>query len=97
MQLSISGLNIPVTTGYWIVGFQNNMSNASDITERQAALGNGLPGYFQQDNTGASQFTLDGDTAFTVSGTTTPEPSTLLLLGSGLFAVTGCIRRRLRR
>jgi PEP-CTERM motif len=32
---------------------------------------------------------------FTYNGTTTPEPGTLVMLGSGLLAAAGMIRRRL--
>jgi|SRR5215472_4836300 len=92
--LSITGLNLAVTPGTWIVGFQNNMSGV-DITYRGDSLfGDGV--FWAQDNTGTLQETLSGgDTAFSVS-TTVPEPFTLLLLGPGLLGGVRFNRGKLR-
>jgi hypothetical protein len=97
IMLSISGLNLAVTPGTWIVGFQNNMDGvfSSDWTTRgTSGTGDGV--FWQQDNGGAMQFTLGGNTAFSVSTSSVAEPSTLLMLGTGLLGGTGVIRRKLR-
>jgi len=44
---------------------------------------------------GGQSFTLD-DLAWGGSGTTTPEPGSLMLLGSGVLGLAGVLRRKLR-
>ena len=94
-MLSISGLNLAVSPGNWIVGFQNNMTYSGDITGRgTSGVGDGI--YWQQDNVAIFQFTLSANTAFSVSTSPVPEPSTLLMLGTGLLGGIGAIHRKLR-
>jgi PEP-CTERM motif-containing protein len=97
MMFSITGLNLAVTPGTWIVGFQNNMDSdlSSDWTTRgTSSTGDGV--FWQQDNSGAMQFTLSGNTAFSVSTSSVPEPSALVMLGTGLLGGIGVVRRKLR-
>ena len=95
MMFSITGLNLAVTPGNWIVGFQNNMGSvsSSDWTTRGTSnVGDGV--YWQQDNSGTFQRTLSGNSAFSVSTSSVPESSTLLMLGTGLLGSIGAIRRK---
>jgi len=71
------------------------MSYSSDFTGRGTS-GAGDGTFWQQDNLKKYQFTLSGNTAFSVSGTsTTPEPSTLMMLGTGLLGSVGVLRRKI--
>ena len=101
MLFSVTSLSIPVSSGHWYVGFQNNFSSNMQIVEssRAGAAGNGLPGWWQQDNTkGFQTETPYGDTAFAVSGTSigepSPEPSSLVMLGSGMLGIAAMVRRK---
>jgi hypothetical protein len=97
MMLSITGLNLAVTPGTWIVGFQNNMGGLdSDLfsTRGTSNVGDGV--VWQQANGGIKQFTWSDNTAFSVSTSLAPEPSTFLMIGTGLLGGIGAIRRNLR-
>ena len=78
---------------YWL-----NLENAD-------AMGNGLPQVYWDENSGpslASQNMVGSipSESFTLLGTssttgTVPEPSSIMLLGSGILGLAGAIRRRL--
>ena len=82
---TISGLNVPIGAGtYWL-----------ELLNGQAALYGWV---FWDENDGPSQvFGLnevpDGSNAFTIYGT--PEPGTILMLGSGIIGVAGVLRRKI--
>lgn len=97
MLLSITGFNVPVTPGYWIVGFENDYSGG-EVSTRASAAGNGLPGYFQQGFFPVNYWYAigSGDTAFSVSGrSATPEPGTMIMFGSGIIGLAGVLRRKI--
>jgi hypothetical protein len=48
------------------------------------------------DFNGTTTKSIDGET-FTLDGDVVPEPSSLLLLGSGLLGLAGMLRRKLAR
>ena len=85
---------LPLSHGtYWL-----NLSSARD------ASGPVVTGW--DDNGGPSQASTQfgnavlnniGSEAFTIYGTTTPEPGSILLLGSGILGVAGVLRRKLIR
>ncbi|MFZ0704781.1 MAG: PEP-CTERM sorting domain-containing protein [Candidatus Korobacteraceae bacterium] len=97
MMIAVTGLNLALTPANnfgWILGFQNNMSQDSDITARAAGTpGDGI--HWQTDNPKIDQVTYGGDTALSVIGSEIPEPSTLLMLGTGLIGGLGALRRKL--
>jgi hypothetical protein len=94
MLITVTGLNVALTPGtnHWIIGFQNNMADPIDVTSRDSG-GPGDGTFWQQDNDHLHQFVLTGDTAFSVQGTGVPEPSTLLMMGTGLLCGIGALRR----
>ncbi len=91
---SITGLNLPVTNGSWIVGFSNVLNDPNAVTTRAASDDPRLQEWWQQATDGSNQRTLNGNTAFSVSTGTTPEPSSIALLGSGVLGLGGLLRRR---
>ena len=92
---SITGLNLPMTNGTWIVGFSNVLNDPNAVTMRGASDDPRLPEWWQQSTDGSYQRTLDGNSAFSVSTTGTPEPGSLMLFGSGILGIAGLLRRRL--
>jgi PEP-CTERM motif len=81
-------------------------AGTSWITLQNAVVPNGDPVYWDE-NSGASQAFENSlgsipSEAFTVTGTqsgtgTTPEPSSIMLFGSGILGLAGVLRRKLTR
>jgi hypothetical protein len=92
---SITGLNLPVTDGTWIVGFSNILNDPNAVTTRADSDDPRLPEWWQQNTTGTDQRTLPGNTAFSVSTSAVPEPSSLMLFSSAILGLAGVLRQRL--
>ena len=97
-QADFSFANVPWSGAGWVT-LQNACTTGGCSDGSAAAFwdeNNGSSQAFQNNGTGAigsEAFTLDG----TTGGSTTPEPSSILLLGSGILGLAGVLRRRLIR
>ena len=75
---------------------QHSGSEAWDIPN--GGLGTaGITCNFRQSGTNFGDCGVGGETFLLVGGTTTPEPSSIMLLGSGLLGFAGVLRRKLSR
>jgi len=95
--IAVSGLNVATTSGtkYWL-----NLYNAAvpsgdpvywDENSGKGCGGTGCPSSASESSVG----TIPGE-AFTISGGgTIPEPSSIMLFGSGLLGLAGLLRRKL--
>ena len=95
-------VNIPMTMGteYWLT-----LSNATNTGSTQSGgwdlagpTGGPATCNFRQSGTNYGDCGYGGE-SFTLSnpGTSTPEPSSILLLGSGILGLAGVLRRKLNR
>jgi PEP-CTERM motif len=98
-EVTVTGLNVPTTSGttYWL-----NLQNATvadgdpvywDENSGKGCGGNGCPSRASESSVGtipSESFTISGG-----SSGTTPEPSSFMLLASGVLGLTGVLRRRL--
>ncbi|MGO9516613.1 MAG: PEP-CTERM sorting domain-containing protein [Candidatus Korobacteraceae bacterium] len=98
-EVTVSGLNVPTTSGttYWL-----NLQSAQTATGDPVAwdensgvgcMSDGCPSKASQNLVG----TIPSE-SFTISGSgsgTTPEPSSILLLSSGILGLAGLMRRKL--
>jgi len=97
-KISVTGLNVPELKGvtYWL-----NLQNATvpsgdpvfwDENSGTGCGGTGCPSLASESSVG----TIPGE-AFTIGGGggTTPEPSSIMLFGSGILGLAGVLRRKL--
>ena len=85
---TVSGLNVTVPAGYYFLELLNGVS--SQIGAEYWDENDGLS--FAYENTVGNI----GSEAFTIYGTTgTPEPGTILMLGSALVGAAGVLRRKM--
>jgi hypothetical protein len=95
--ITVTGLNVPELSGttYWL-NLNNTVSKLGDPVywdENQGVGcgGQGCPSLASQTSTGtipSESFTISG-------GTTVPEPSSIMLFGSGVLGLAGLLRRKL--
>jgi PEP-CTERM motif len=98
-KISVTGLNVPELSGvlYWL-----NLQNAAvpsgdpvfwDENSGVGCGGSGCPSSASESAVGtiaSEAFTIGGGT-----GGTTPEPSSIMLFGSGILGLAGVLRRKL--
>ncbi len=98
-KISVTGLNVPELSGvtYWL-----NLQNAAvpsgdpvfwDENSGVGCGGTGCPSSASESAVGtiaSEAFTIGGG-----SGGTTPEPSSIMLFGSGILGLAGVLRRKL--
>jgi len=95
-RIDVSGLNVPELSGvtYWL-----NLQNAVvpsgdpvfwDENSGKGCGGAGCPSMASESAVG----TVPGE-AFTIGGGSTPEPSSIMLFGSGILGLAGVLRRKL--
>jgi hypothetical protein len=96
-----SNMNVSLDAGtYWLT-LQNASSSLGDPVYWDENSG---PSSAEQNAVGtipSESFTLGGETTVITTSTTTtsttPEPSNIMLLGSGILGLAGVVRRKLRR
>lgn len=104
-QITVSGLNVNFANGgtYWL-NLQNALGGDGyffwDQNSGVGCQSPGCPSQAQENTLGtipSESFTVLGTPSSTSSTGTTPEPGSLVLLGSGALGLAGMLRRKLHR
>ena len=99
-KISVTGLNVSVISGaqYWL-NLQNAAVPSGDPVFWDENSGVGCGGFACPSSASESAVGTIAGEAFTISGTagtsTTPEPSSIMLFGSGILGLAGVLRRKL--
>ncbi len=91
---SFSNTALSAGTTYWVT-LQNASVPSGDPVYWDENSG---PSMAQENTLGtipSESFTIPGSSSTTTTGSTTPEPSSIMLLGSGLLGLAGVLRRKL--
>ena len=78
----------------------NNGALALDPADHTLWLVNGITGYLEQYSTSGAELSALGPVGYTLGGEfnlapSTPEPSTLIMFGSGILGLAGVLRRKI--
>ena len=96
--IAVSGLNVPELKGvvYWL-NLQNAAVPSGDPVFWDENSGTGCGGQGCPSSASESSVGTIASEAFTISGGTgtTPEPSSIMLFGSGILGLAGLLRRKL--
>jgi len=99
--ISVTGLNVPETSGtkYWLNLFNAAVPSGDpvywDENSGAGCRGTGCPSSASESAVGtipSEAFTIGGSGT---SPSTTPEPSSIMLFGSGILGLAGVLRRKL--
>jgi PEP-CTERM motif len=98
-EISVSGLNVPLNAGTYWLNLQNATVPSGDPVYWDENSGAGCSGKDCPSSASESAVGTIPSEAFTVHGGMStnqmPEPSSILLFGSGILGLAGVVRRRL--
>ena len=96
--ITVSGLNVATVSGtqYWL-NLQNAVTNSGDPVswDENSGVGCTSPGCPSKASESAVGTIPSESFTINTSSGTTPEPSSFLLLGSGILGLAGLLRRKL--
>ncbi len=97
-KITVTGLNITVTPGstYWLNLFNAAVPSGDPVFwDENSGVGCTSPGCPSMSSETAGTITSESFTVNTYSQGTTPEPSSFILIGSGVIGIVGVLRRKL--